>query len=256
MDDLGLVLMMLGGVAALPGAAMAYIVLTDNGAQRSIHATPRVPVRAAPEGNAVKLVGRAESDTPRKGPFTQRDVVWYAATITETAWHLDGTRLVEKTTRHHHEVSRASFLLRDESGDAARIVLDGEEALTPQVRREVVQVHGRKPAPHIASSLSGLGLALYTPGGDPRHFTCTELFIEKGDAVVAIGPTRREDAAGSKRGTLVMGERSKGAARYFELSTDPESKLGASDRTVAQIAWALCVGAALAIGVGAFLFWS
>ncbi len=256
-DGLGFVMLFLGAVTALPTLVLLYFTLTDDGALARFHATPRQPIRGARSGDALKIAGVAAALEPLVGPFTGRDAVWYALVVTETERSFDGTHLRERVTRHLAEQSRAPFVVTDDSGTSARIVVDGEELL-PNVTSETFE----PPLPaRVRQALEARGIPTRAKGGEPRHLVCIERAIAPADPVVAIGPARRV-TSGSGEATsyrdapteLVLGERAASGARMFVLTNRPERELGAGERRLTQITWALAASTLALLGGGAWLF--
>lgn len=260
---MGLVLLILGGIVAIPAAIAGFLLATDDDALGRFHRTPRQPVRTASEGDVVKIVGKAFTEAPVVAPLSGREVVWYTLGIVDVQRTLDGTMIRERTTVRFSESSKAPFFVRDGSGEVARVVLDGEELFAPQVSSRQVGVAGlAPPSASVATLLARHGVSTKRADGSPAALQITERYVASGDEVVVIGPARRvaraSPASGYREGAseLVLGEKTGPRKRMFEVSNQPERALGAQDRLFERIAWSLIVAATAMLAIGAWLFWS
>ncbi len=257
--ELGFVMLFLGAVFALPTGVLVFIIATDDGGAHRFRATPRQPIQSA-QGQLVKIAGQAAAVPSLIAPFSGREVVWFQLVVTEHERYLEGTSLRERITRHLLESSRAPFTITDESGGAARIVVDDEE-LFPTVTTDTIDVGGRDLPQRVQRALDERGIATRAKDGQRKRLVCIERRIEPGDTVIAIGPARRvtshdAGAAGYRHAPteLVVGERGPDGRSMFVLTNGPESELGASDRRVAQVAWALGLTTLALLGGGSWLF--
>jgi hypothetical protein len=259
-DEIGLVLLILGGISALPTMVLLYILLSDDGGTRRFHATPRRTVRETRTDGTVKLSGEASIATPLVAPFSGREVVWYTIVVTETQRSFDGTHVREQVTRHLLEKSRAPFTITDESGASARIVVDEEEVFPTLVNDQVTDQGGKPLPPRLQKALDERGVATRDAEGQPRGLVCIERAITPGETVTVIGPARRVPLAKGEAGgyreagtELVVGERGP-ERRMFMMTNGPEGTLTASDRKFTQWTWALTRVTAALLGVGGWLF--
>lgn len=253
-------LMILGAIAALPTALMLYFVLTDDGAATRFYATPKQPIRDVKGPGTVKLAGTVSTNSKIVGPFSDREVAWYALNVVETVRSLDGTRIRETTTIHLSEKSTAPFSITDASGESARIVVAGEEISVTTKAGVTIDGGGRPIPPRIQAVLDARGVVTRDPDGQRKRLVCTEKHILVGDTITLIGPARRVSTSATEASSyrdapkeLVVGER--GAERHlFLLTTGPESDFSSSDRTFVRIAWGLLASTVLLLSVGYGLY--
>jgi E3 Ubiquitin ligase len=191
------VLFFLGIGLFFTGMVMVLSNLNNLARRKRILATPTSPVRQA-MGGLVEIKGHIAPS--EKGhlvaPFSGREVVWVRFTLEG----FTGTSSSKKVVLS--EVYCRPFFVDDDSGEVARILPQGANVV---VDKAVVSSSFRQqpPPPHIEDFMRASGLSSTDFFGVRKTMSYIEELLAPGDALYAVGPSRRDPGRPVSDGTGV-----------------------------------------------------
>lgn len=183
------VVLIVAGVLFFIGALMTFGNIKNFRRRQRIIATPTSPVAQAPGNNRVEIKGRVVPSEQGvvQTPFSGRHAVWCRVTVQElrssgrsTYWHTVIT-----------EVDARSFFVDDGSGQMARILPENAEVM---LEKQNVASSGtfNDPPPHLVAFLQSRGRSTTSWLGFNKSMRYEEEILVPGDALYALGPSRRD----------------------------------------------------------------
>ena len=216
------------------GVYALYSARSEVARRSRIGATPTSPISQATGGRAA-IRGHIEAGEEGlvEAPFSGRQAVWVRATVEQ--YHSGGEypghweTLASQTASH-------PFLADDNSGETARIIPDRAEVILD--KQEVAESsHPHDLSPHLEAFLAAHDLSTKGLFGLNKRFVFNEELLVPGDALYALGPSRREppqpasdDSGFAHPGQLVM---SAGTGADGELILTNK----AAKQLVSRLAW-------------------
>ena len=171
------------------GASLTLSNLRNLARRRRIIATPTSPINEA-MGGMVEIKGRIVpgENGLLAAPLTGRKVVW-ARVMVEQQRSSGNNQTTWDTVLN--EVSCLPFLVEDGSGEAARILPDGARVILDE---SVVASSGtfHDPPPQVEAFLRASDLDSKNFLGFRKTMRYAEELLAPGDALYAIGPSRRD----------------------------------------------------------------
>jgi hypothetical protein len=179
------VLFFLGIALFLTGVVTMLSNLNNVARRKRIRATPTSPVREA-MGGLVEIKGRIapSEDGLVMAPFSGREVVWAHVTVERITGGTSSSSSVVLS-----KVDSRPFFVDDDSGEVARILPQGANVV---VDKAVVSSGLRQPPPHIEDFLRARGLSSTDFFGRRKTMSYLEELLAPGDALCALGPSRRD----------------------------------------------------------------
>jgi hypothetical protein len=192
------VLFFLGIGLFFTGMVMVLSNLNNLARRKRILATPTSPVRQA-MGGLVEIKGHiAPSEEGLVvAPFSGREVVWARVTVERVTGGTSSSSSVVLS-----KVDSRPFFVDDDSGEVARILPQGANVV---VDKAVVSSSFRQqpPPPHIEDFMRASGLSSTDFFGVRKTMSYIEELLAPGDALYAVGPSRRDPGRPVSDGTGV-----------------------------------------------------
>jgi hypothetical protein len=191
------VLALLGIGLFFIGVVIVLSNLNNLARRKRILATPMSPVRQA-MGGRVEIKGHIvpSEDGLVMAPFSGREVVWARVTverITASTGSSSSSVVLSK-------VDSRPFFVDDNSGEVARILPQDANVV---VDKAVVSSGFGQPPPHIEDFMRARDLSTTDFFGGRKTMIYTEELLAPGDALYAIGPSRRDPGPPVSDGTAV-----------------------------------------------------
>jgi hypothetical protein len=180
--------LVVGAIVFIIGAIIAIGGLKNLARRKRILATPTSPIRQAP-GGVVEVKGRiAPSEQGLlQTPFSGRHAVWARITVQERRQR--GRSSYWATIVN--EVDGRSFFVDDGSGEMARILPQNATVILD--RQSVANSGTFKDAPpHLEAFLRSRGKTSTGLFGFNKQMRYEEEILAPGDALYALGPSRRD----------------------------------------------------------------
>ena len=190
------VLAFLGIGLFFTGVVIVLSNLNNFARRKRILATPTSPVRQA-MGGRVEIKGHIapSEDGLVMAPFSGREVVWARVTVERITGGTSSSSSVVLS-----KVDSRPFFVDDDSGEVARILPQGANVV---VDKAVVSSGFRQPPPHIEDFMRARDLSTTDFFGGRKTMIYIEELLAPGDALYAVGPSRRDPGPPVSDGTGV-----------------------------------------------------
>lgn len=185
---MGVALLVVGGLLFVIGLILTFSNVKNFKRRQRIIATPTSPIAQAP-GGLVEIKGRVlpSEQGMVQAPFSGRYAVWCRVTVQElrssgrsSYWH---TLLTEVDARH--------FMVDDGSGQHARVLPMGSNVVLDKQNVASSGTFNDAP-PHLEAFLAARGLKSTSWIGLNKSMRYEEELLVPGDALYALGPSRRD----------------------------------------------------------------
>ena len=243
---MGIVLLVCGGILFLIGAIIAIVGIKNMKRRSRIIQTPTSPIVNAPGGAAVEIKGRIvpSEQGVLQAPFSGRYGVWVRIVVQErrsTGRNSYWATVVNETDLRH-------FMIDDGSGQMARVLPTAANVI---LEKQSVASSGtfNDPPPHLQGFLASRGVSTSTFLGFNKAMRYEEELLAPGDAVYALGPSRRDagppvhDGYRMTASSQLVLFQFPGAEGELILTNKTEEQL------ISKLLWGF-VGGAITAGVG------
>lgn len=182
-------LLVFGGILFVIGVIVTLTNLKNFRRRQRIIATPTSPIAQAPGNGVVEIKGRIHPSEQGllQAPFSGRHAVWVRVTVQELRSH-------GRNSSWHtilSEVDGRQFLVDDGSGQMARVIANGANVI---LDKQNIASSGtfNDAAGHLEGFLASRGLKSTSWLGFNKSMRYEEEVLAPGDALYALGPSRRE----------------------------------------------------------------
>ena len=174
------------------GVYALYSTRQEVARRRRLRATPTSPISQATGGRAA-IRGHIEAGEEGlvEAPFSGRQAVWVRATVEQ--YSAGGANSAGTRTTLASETASHPFSADDNSGETARILPDRAEVILD--KQEVADSgHFHDLPPRLDAFLAAHDLSTKGLFGLNKRLLFNEELLAPGDALYALGPSRREPA--------------------------------------------------------------